>query len=708
MAGDFNQGQQPSDPAEGSGAAPPSVHAFISYASRDASFANSIVHALEQQELRCWIAPRDVLPGSLYADGIARAIDGTEVFVLILSEHAVASAHVGKEIERASSKRRPIIALHTDAAILTPAFEYFLSESQWIEVPPGQIEAAAVKLQAGIRRHLDASAAIQSPLPSARPTPSRPLATARPRWVMVGGVAAAALALAYGAVDHFRPPRHAASGTAPKEQVAPGVIGEKTQGTGAAPSGASIAVLPFSDLSAEGNQGYFSDGVAEEILNLLTHVSGLRVASRTSSFQFRKADLGAPAIAQKLGVRHILEGSVRKAGDTVRITAQLIDANTDQHEWSQTFERPLSTANLFAIQDEIAKSIVDHLASMIGGAPDIVGPDPRKADTANEDAYDLYLKGRALFIARTKDNLPDAARILKAAIAKDPKFARAWAMLGAVLATEKYWDVGNQSDYQAGADATDMALRLDPKLAIAYTIRGEIQTDSAPSRGAVGWEDALESSTRAIELDRTSATAYLFRGEIYMALGYQERAIEDYQRTLEIDPEYNICRYHLAMSYLYLGRTDDALRLVETALQNGYFFREVFLASAVAARGDRLGVLSILARTYPDDPYLIRPLFRALTDPTFVEGDRKDAIKLVQGAKRSGTFIPSALLILKAYDDVIAYNTDPPLWWARDGAWLKSPGRKRAMQYWHLPEYWRKHGFPAQCTPLGQTDFECR
>src|SRR5258708_4254389 len=122
---------------------------------------------------------------------------------------------------------------------------------------------------------------------------------------------------------------------------------------------ASIAVLPFADLSPEGNQEYFSAGMAEEILNVLAHVSGLKVASRTSSFQFRKSDLGAPAIAQKLGVRHILEGSVRKAGDTVRISAQLIDAATDQHLWSETFGRHLTTPNLFGIQDEIARAIVE-------------------------------------------------------------------------------------------------------------------------------------------------------------------------------------------------------------------------------------------------------------------------------------------------------------------------------------------------------------
>ena len=116
-----------------------------------------------------------------------------------------------------------------------------------------------------------------------------------------------------------------------------------------------------------------------------------RVASRTSSFQFRKSDLGIPAIGEKLGVRHILEGSVRKAGNTVRITAQLIDASTDQHLWSQTFDRPLSTANIFAMQDEIAKNIVDKLAATMGRSADVSAPAARKADTADKDAALLRL-----------------------------------------------------------------------------------------------------------------------------------------------------------------------------------------------------------------------------------------------------------------------------------------------------------------------------
>jgi adenylate cyclase len=476
-----------------------------------------------------------------------------------------------------------------------------------------------------------------------------------------------------------------------------------------APPAASIAVLAFSDLSAEGNQGYFSDGIAEEILNVLAHVNGLKVASRTSSFQFRKSDLGVPAIAQKLGVRHILEGSVRKAGDTVRITAQLIDASKDQHEWSQTFDRPLSTANLFAMQDEIAKNIVDKLAATMGRSADVSAPAARKADTADKDAYELYLEGRSLFLVRSKQNLKVAANVLKTAVAKDPKFARAWEMLGAVLVIGRSWDVGDERDWQAGADAVDTALRLDPSLSLAYAVRGEARSYATASRGAAGWEESWDDYSRAIEHDGTNASTYVWRGENYAALGYLDRAVQDFQRCLEIDPAYELGRRQLAIAYFYLGRTDEALRLLETGLENGYFFDDALLVPALAARGDRVGALSILALVYKDDPALIRPLFRALTDPTFSERDRQDAVALVKVAKNSATFVPMALLLLKAYDKIVLPDSYPAIWWDRDDpAWLRSQSRKLLMQHWHLPEYWRKHGFPPQCRPIGDTDFECK
>ena len=320
----------------------------------------------------------------------------------------------------------------------------------------------------------------------------------------------------------------------------------------------------------------------------------------------------------------------------------------------------------------------------------------------------LMSTNRALFIARSTQNLVAAIAPLRAAVAKDPKFARAWEMLGAVLCLGRYWNYGDAADYRAGVDAIDTALRLDPNLSLAYAVRGGIHTDMIPGHGAGGWDDAFDSYARAIERDATDATAYMYRGANYAALGYFDRAVSDYQRCQDIDPAYELCRRHVARAYSYVGRTDDALRLIEIGLENGYLWADIDVAPALAARGDRLNTVSILAQLYQDDPQLIRPLFRALTDPTFNDRDRQEGVALVNKAKNNLAYVPYALVILKAYDEITSANMDPPIWWARDDAWLKSQSRKRLMQSWHLPEYWRKHGFPPQCGPIGESDFECR
>ena len=195
------------------------------------------------------------------------------------------------------------------------------------------------------------------------------------------------------------------------------------------PPAASIAVLPFADLSAEKDQQYFSDGIAEEILNVLARIDGLKVASRTSAFQFRSAAAGIPAIAGELGVRHVLEGSVRKAGNRVRITAQLIDASTDARLWSETFDRTLTAEDLFAIQDEIAAATVAALRTKLGGTMAEAVP-TAPVRTTEVEAYELFLEARALFQARR--DLGVADELLAEAIEIDPKFADALAIRAAI------------------------------------------------------------------------------------------------------------------------------------------------------------------------------------------------------------------------------------------------------------------------------------
>jgi adenylate cyclase len=486
--------------------------------------------------------------------------------------------------------------------------------------------------------------------------------------------------------------------------------GSWPEGSGAAPTAASIAVLPFADLSPARDQGYFSDGVAEEILNVLAHVSGLKVASRTSSFQFRNIEIGVPEIARQLGVRHILEGSVRKAGDTVRITAQLVDAATDQHLWSQDFDRPLTTANLFGIQDEIAAAIVGRLAATIGPAASVGKPTLPQADTASVDVYDLYLKGHALFLARTRPNLSEAARLLKAAVDKDPKFARAWESLAAVLVISQVWGLREESDYQqAAAQAADRALELDPSLSLPYAVRSKVQSNRIALGTGGSWEDALSAIGEAIRRDPQNATAHLWRGGDEHTLGYLERAAEDYRRCLELDPAYETCRRNLALLELYEGRTEQALRRYEVGLAQNYVNDDVYFAPAIAARGDRIGALGALLQQFRTQPQLLQALFRSFADPTFSPADRQEALALLDTVKDDPEAARGALWLLKDYERMQSLFTDTPatIWARSDPEWLGSQARKRTIERWRLPEYWRAHGFPPQCHPAAAADFAC-
>jgi TIR domain len=238
---------------------------FISYASADATLAQKVCLALEAAGYLCWIAPRNVLPGTMYAGGIVRAIDESTVLVLILSEKSVASAHVAKELERAASKRHPIIALRIDTAPLTPDFEYFLNASQWIE--GGGSDAAIAQVVGAVGQHL-APGAATSPTNGIQASAVH-LKAAMPRrtWVIAAIVVPVVLAGGYFLVDKAWRSKHEATAST-------AVISDK-----------SIAVLPFTDMSEKEDQEYFADGMAEEIIDLLVKVPGLKVISRTSSFQ---------------------------------------------------------------------------------------------------------------------------------------------------------------------------------------------------------------------------------------------------------------------------------------------------------------------------------------------------------------------------------------------------------------------------------------
>src|SRR5438874_1712200 len=239
----------------------------------------------------------------------------------------------------------------------------------------------------------------------------------------------------------------------------------------------SVAVLPFDDLSAKHDQQFFGDGLAEELLNVLVQIDGVSVASRTSSFAFKGKNLSIPDIAKTLGVAHIVEGSVRRVDNRLRVTAQLIDVATDRHLWSQTFDREVT--DVFAIQDEIARSIADALKVRLGRAAD------KKAGTENVEAYELYLLGLYHWNQRTEDGLRTALDFFRRASERDPSFARAFAGLSMTYSLlPGYASFDRHPAHREALVAARKAVALDPKNAEALTALAQSYFDQGKVRQA--------------------------------------------------------------------------------------------------------------------------------------------------------------------------------------------------------------------------------
>src|SRR6266536_1780007 len=229
----------------------------------------------------------------------------------------------------------------------------------------------------------------------------------------------------------------------------------------------SLGVLPFADLSAERDQEYFGDGIAEEILNAFSKVGALHVAARTSCFAFRGTSVDAREIGRRLGVDALLEGSIRRSGNRVRITVQLIDARNGYHLWSERFDREIE--DIFAIQDEIARSVIDALGLSL------TQREERrflKASTKNVEAYEFYLRARKLFQRWTRQNIELARQMFERAIELDPHFAAAWAGLATAHVYLFNWG-GRGPDLQNAHNASTRALELDPELAEAHVAAGQ-------------------------------------------------------------------------------------------------------------------------------------------------------------------------------------------------------------------------------------------
>lgn len=340
------------------------------------------------------------------------------------------------------------------------------------------------------------------------------------------------------------PPAPPSAGTLPVQATGPRT---KRSGDRAATPGNTIAVLPFVNLSGDIGNEYFSDGISEEILNLLTKLPQLKVASRTSSFFFKGKDMDIPTIAAKLRVGTILEGSVRRVSNRVRITAELVDAESDSHLWSEIYDRELE--DVFAIQENIARSIVEALQVTLS-------PKERRAiqyvATANVQAYDDYLRGRRYFYAWTRRDSLRAIEMYKRAIASDPKYAAAWAGLADAYSM-RYRFLEADAVYVGKAlEASARALELDPDSAEAHASRGLALYISKRN------EEAERHFETAIVISGNAFEPYFLYGACSSSSRNFEKAARLFIRASEISPADYLPLVYLAQAYSEMGRESDA------------------------------------------------------------------------------------------------------------------------------------------------------
>ena len=384
-------------------------------------------------------------------------------------------------------------------------------------------------------------------------------------------------------------------------------------------SNKSIAVLPFDNLSGDPQNAYFSEGVQDEILTRLAKIAELKVISRTSTQRFKSAPNDLRQIAQQLGVENILEGSVQKANDQVRVNVQLINALTDAHLWADTYDRKLT--DIFAVETEIAKTVADVLqAKLTGSEQHVIAARP----TANSEAHQLYLKGRFFWNKRTGDDLKKSIDYFQQAIAADPNYALAYAGVADAYVFLPGYTAGSPQDcYPKAKAAAKKALKLDDTLAEAHTTLA-----IALLLYDFDFAQAIREFQHAIELNPNYATAHQQYGNIGLIdLGRFDDAIAEGNRAAELDPLSLVINADVGANYYYARRYDEAIAQLRKTLEMdpGYYYAYITLGEALEMKG--AGDTAIAeyqkARALNDDPSVLGLLAHAYA----ASGTKTEALK---------------------------------------------------------------------------------
>ena len=480
----------------------------------------------------------------------------------------------------------------------------------------------------------------------------------------------------------------------------------------AAPPKKSIAVLPFTDLSPGKDQEYFSDGMSEEILNALAKVKDLKVAGRTSAFSFKGKNEDMRAIGRALAVANVLEGSVRKQGDKVRITAQLIQAEDGYHLWSETYDGDLK--DVFELQERIARAITEQLKIVLEGAQQqrLV-----KVATENQEAYALYLQATGIFNRRDGTRIKDAVAQLEKAIELDPNFARAHSRLAAVLAIARiYAEVGSVAEVERHARR---ATELDPNLGEAHAALAQaLVRERRYAEGLAGFE-------RALAVDPDDVTANFWYGINLVIIGYGRKGNAQLDRLLTLDPMLPNGLFWRATQYCYAGDYANCKRLIQRAADAGLAYVGAGQAEVARHEGRLDDAVRLMAKGLPGlDLRLTEADARILANGIYGDAAaRTRALEWIDAAiaKKPERFPYVVLrvlplmgeskraLALSAENATVNEASYVPLFWSDYGKPARtSPEFAEYARKTGLAEAWERFGEPDLCKRRAPGDYVCR
>lgn len=477
-------------------------------------------------------------------------------------------------------------------------------------------------------------------------------------------------------------------------------------GDGAVPTTRSIAVLPFVNMSADPANEYFSDGMSEEILNTLAQVEGLRVAARTASFQFKGDSADLTEVGERLKVGAVLDGSVRRAGNSVRISAQLVDVVDGYHIWSKTFDRSLD--DVFAVQTEIAREIVDALQLELGATHGqgavTVG---RELPTQNARAYELFLQGRHLWRQRSGPNIERALELLKAAVELDPDFAEAQAALASThVVTANYLNVDVAEAYDRAWEASARAIELDPTLAEPYAVQAMVRFFRQE------WLEAEAGFRRAIEMQPDEPTPHHWFGVLNLGAGYLDVFRDEIRTAYELNPAHAGITSVFGQVRFYEGDYEAAREQLEVAESMGAWYVTGAVLPMVLYEMGRPDEALAATRRYAERVGMgadfAELLHAAKSDPT----RSAEAISAILDSPAAGypaTVRLYDLLRIGEYELAVDYALTAPsaepvdllvyAWSPSRTDFRNSPEFERFVREAGLLDYWEKRGWPDLCRP---------